>query len=809
MKHRLAPVIATATAVVALALAVLVTAMTLAVVELRDAGTQAASAERTVGRINRLQRTVIDLETGQRGYLIDGDGRFLEPYTRAREALPDLLTQLEAGERDPRLRPEVLALTRAVRAYERDWAVQVVDLAGRDLQEARRRVASGRGKAMVDALRTRFDRYAAEEQLEATTRRRAADDAGGVAVTLGIAGGILATLFVLAFGAFLLRSVVLPVRRLSQGVERLTSGDLQSEVAETGAGEVGDLARGLNEMSRSLQEHRDELEGQTAEVEAQRDDLERTFTELEDEKAWVETLFGFVEQLVAESTLEDVADVALRQLVRQLRSDAGVLRVADDDGGLELGAVLGTPAGSVPERVDPGTGVGGRAIAEGRPVAVEAAEAGLEVEGMGGPGRPLRVRHELHLPLHRGSQLLGIVAVGRVADRAFRPAEIERARGLAEQAGIALAKALEERRAARLAAVNAAVLDATSFGVAMYDSAGRVTVVNRVMREMSETLGITYDSGIDARIERLVALAVDPEGAAATFERVLADPSARERIELHVPDHDRWFVARTDPVRDGEGRVMGRIVSFRDSTNEHEIQRMRDEFVATVTHELRTPLSSVVAAVDLLDDETEDPTPGQQHWTSMIRRNVDRLLRLVDDLLTVARAESGQFSVQLGPADLAAIAREAVASATAGAEAKGVRLEIDADPAPLRADVTRVAQACDNLVANAVKFTPQGGLVRVRVANDARAGTVRLEVADSGIGIPEADRAQLFERFYRAPAATKGAIPGTGLGLTITKAIVEAHGGTIGVTDGIDGGTAFVVVLPVAGPPAAAGSAAG
>jgi signal transduction histidine kinase len=186
----------------------------------------------------------------------------------------------------------------------------------------------------------------------------------------------------------------------------------------------------------------------------------------------------------------------------------------------------------------------------------------------------------------------------------------------------------------------------------------------------------------------------------------------------------------------------------------------------------------------------------------MIRRNVDRLLRLVDDLLTVARAESGQFTLHPEDAELSTIARDAAESIRASAAAKGVAVEVQTAPAALRADVTRVAQACDNLLANAGKFTPAGGQVRLRVGPGERPGTVELAVADSGVGIAEDERERLFERFYRTASATSGAVPGTGLGLTITKAIVEAHGGTIRVGDGIDGGTAFLIVLPVGGPAA-------
>lgn len=803
MKHRLTPLIATVSVVVAVLIGGILAALTIAVVELRDAGRDVASTERTIAVANRIEKEILDLETGERGFLVSGKRSFLGPYNDARKALPSLLTWFESASEDPGQNQRAAVIAEAIRRYERDWVTPIVVRAETDQAGARRRVATGRGKAQVDDLRNRFTAYVEREQRRADAVRQDADDAGRRGILLGVLGGIASVLLVLAYGGYLLRLVVLPVRRLAGAVGRVGRGDLQAEVAETGAGEVGTLARGFNAMSRALQEHHDELEGQTAEVEAQRDDLERTFSELEDEKAWVETLFGFVERLVAEKDLAGVAEVALRQAAKQARADAGAVRIVDDEGELELCASVGMATSALPASIDASSGVSGRAAAEHRPIALSHADAGLQVEGLGGPDHPVRVRHELHVPLHQGETLLGILVLARVADRGFAPDEIERTRGLVEQAAVAIGKASEQRRAARLAAVNAAVLDATSFGVVMYDRREQVVVVNRRMREIAGAIDMPIGGEIDARGARLMALAVDPAGFAADLERVTSDLGFTVQAELHHAESDRWFIARTDAVHDADGGHLGRIVTFRESTQEHEIQRMRDEFVATVTHELRTPLSSVVAAVDLLEDETEEPTAGQQHWTGMIRRNVDRLLRLVDDLLTVARAESGEFALHPGATDLATIADDAAASIRATADAKGVRVEVETTSAPLRADVTRLAQACDNLLANAVKFTPEGGVVRLRVAPRAASATAVLEVADSGVGIPPGERERLFERFYRTASATQGAVPGTGLGLTITKAIVEAHGGTIRVEDGIDGGTAFVVELPSAGPPAA------
>jgi signal transduction histidine kinase len=487
----------------------------------------------------------------------------------------------------------------------------------------------------------------------------------------------------------------------------------------------------------------------------------------------------------------------VEEVVRDLGGDAAVLWVGHGGAAPRLIGATGAVASAVPEAVEPGAGAVGRAVADGEPVTADRPDACLVVDGLAGA---VRVRHELALPLRQGDEVLGVVAVGRLADRPFSHADVQRGRRLGEQAAVALARTIEERRVARLAGINAAVLESSNFGVVLFGPGQEVVTANRRLRELWRDLRIPLGGTMEDRITRVLELAVDPAAAEAQIAEASGPSDARAELELHDPDDGRWFTSRTDPVFSPTREPLGWLTTWRETTEEHELQRVRDEFVATVSHELRTPLSSVVAATDLLEDETDEPTAGQRHWTGMIRRNVERLLRLVDDLLTVARAESGRFTVQPVEDDLATIAADAAQSARAAAQAKQVEVRAEVEPSRVRVDATRMAQAIDNLLANAVKFTPPGGLVRIRVAPRPEDGTVVLEVADSGIGIPVQDREHLFERFYRAPAATEGAIPGTGLGLPITKAIVDAHGGSMQVADGIDGGTAFVVVLPADGP---------
>ena len=225
-----------------------------------------------------------------------------------------------------------------------------------------------------------------------------------------------------------------------------------------------------------------------------------------------------------------------------------------------------------------------------------------------------------------------------------------------------------------------------------------------------------------------------------------------------------------------------------------ELDTLKDEFVSNISHELRTPLTSISGYVELmLEDEQDDQ---KRSYLAIVDRNAERLLGLVSDLLFSARLQDGKLELERSDVDLRRLVLQAVESARPRAEAAGVGLEVTAGQVPaISGEAARLAQLLDNLVSNAIKFTPPGG--RVDVALSAQGGLVHFEVSDTGIGISEQERERLFERFFRSQSALERQIQGTGLGLYISKAIVEAHGGRIGVDGTAGEGTTFVVDLPI------------
>jgi two-component system phosphate regulon sensor histidine kinase PhoR len=230
-----------------------------------------------------------------------------------------------------------------------------------------------------------------------------------------------------------------------------------------------------------------------------------------------------------------------------------------------------------------------------------------------------------------------------------------------------------------------------------------------------------------------------------------------------------------------------------------DLDRRKDDFLSTVSHELRTPLTSIVGYLELVRDGAAGEVPEKiDKFLDVVDRNATRLRSLIEDLLVLARIEDGSLKASRSPVDFAEVIGHAAETVRLQAQEGGVSLSVDPGPAGLTVmgDARHLDMVALNIISNAVKFTPSGGRVAVMVRHDVDTEEVLLTCADSGIGIPESDQAGMFGRFFRASNATLHAIPGTGLGMSVIKGIVDAHGGAIALTSREGKGTIVTVRLP-------------
>jgi PAS domain S-box-containing protein len=276
-----------------------------------------------------------------------------------------------------------------------------------------------------------------------------------------------------------------------------------------------------------------------------------------------------------------------------------------------------------------------------------------------------------------------------------------------------------------------------------------------------------------------------------------ADPvETQDTVRVHKDGNLVDVSITNSPIVGMDGTLRGSSIIARDISDRRKAERLKDGFLSLVSHELRTPLSAIVAHVELLLDE-DLLSEHRQRFVEVVHRNSLRLERLVGDLLFVAQLESADLTVTMTDVDIVTIAKDAVEAAAPRAGGSGVDLRFEPGGHPVRmvGDAGRLGQAVDNLISNAIKYSPDGGAVCVRVLPDA--AECIIEVQDEGVGIAFDEQEHLFERFYRAPTAASLHVQGIGLGLLIVKKIVDAHGGHVSVRSEPGSGATFRMMLPL------------
>ncbi|MFE7312508.1 ATP-binding protein [Streptomyces sp. NPDC057555] len=360
-----------------------------------------------------------------------------------------------------------------------------------------------------------------------------------------------------------------------------------------------------------------------------------------------------------------------------------------------------------------------------------------------------------------------------------------------------------------------AVLEALPRAAIVQSGDAHVVAVNRRFIELFGLAGVDHSPGaplgpVVEEVAGRFAVRPDPIGARST---ALAARRVHRAAEFPLAD-GRIIRRETAPLYDADGRPFGTLWTAEDVTEakrrEHalhrdnaalaELARRRNEFLATASHNLRTPLTSVLSFCDLLADPASGPLgPEQREFLAAIRRNAERMASVITALLEAAAVRDPRHRLEFGTVDVPAMVEHAVLDRMPTLTAAGVFTVLRCRPGPpLHGDAHRLAQVLDNLLENAAKFTPPGGRVEIDAAADD--DTWRIEVADTGIGVPEQYREEIFSGFVRAPNAEHGGYPGTGLGLAFSRDIVRRHGGELTVSGTPGRGAVFTLRVPTGGP---------
>jgi PAS domain S-box-containing protein len=404
--------------------------------------------------------------------------------------------------------------------------------------------------------------------------------------------------------------------------------------------------------------------------------------------------------------------------------------------------------------------------------------------------RELGLQSYMCVPLVARDRVLGsITFVTAESERRYDESDLGFAEELGRRAGTAIENALlyaETEEQARAARVLATVGD----GVCLIDREGIVRVWNPAAQAI---LGIEETAVVGQRAVDVIPGWGEREARVPVASGVGGRAVRAASLPFEIGGTELWLSIS------GVGFDEGTVYAFRDLTEERALEQMRSDFVATVSHELRTPLAAIYgAALTVRRPDLELDEELQGHLLTVIAEESERLSKIVNDLLLASHLDSGQLHLAVGSCD----ARELVvgvidAFETHTADNVELSLEVDDDLPLVRADPNQLRQVVSNLVDNAIKYSPEGGNVRLRLERSG--GAVRLAVGDTGLGIPGREQRRIFEKFYRLdPNMTRG-IGGTGLGLYIVRELVDRLEGKVWVESTEGEGSTFFVELPAAG----------
>lgn len=361
----------------------------------------------------------------------------------------------------------------------------------------------------------------------------------------------------------------------------------------------------------------------------------------------------------------------------------------------------------------------------------------------------------------------------------------------AQTEGLTSANERERRRARQLDTI----LKVADVGVVVVDEDGNNVVVNSVLKP--PPAGSIPGSGNASANVPLALFDADrttpaTAGHSPVQRAIGGEEFFDELYWYNTGEQQRALSASAKQVYDELGLRHGAVIVFHDVTSVMDAVSAQENFVSSVSHELRTPLTSILGYLELAQDELAPDDETLKHYLTVVERNADRLLDLVNDLLS---SSQNAASVSVRQGDLGQVLAAAVSAAIPRAAERRVTLTLNLGPGlDGHFDPVRMAQAVDNLISNAIKFSHHGGNIGIVASRDEQ--QLMVQVADSGVGMSQAELGQLFTRFYRTEGARSRGIPGVGLGLVITKGIVEGHGGKLLVTSEEGKGTTFTISIP-------------
>ncbi len=719
--------------------------------KLIDHGKVLRSTERTLTNIDQVFTLVKDAETGQRGYLLTREQRFLDPYTASKEKISEALNKLSVEIANTETQQKNLeALTKSVNSR-----LEILD---ENLEYAR---TNGEvtpemlqsGKVYMDEIRTRVAIMQNEEELLLQANTEGMDNFARFTPWLIVISALLAITITLVFYRKVMQNFeektgladelqeknqesLNRLVAIENVATRISGGEYDINWDKNTRESLGTVAGPLNEMATSLQE---------------------SFTTLE-EKQWLSNAVAELnEKMMGEKQLEKLGSDILEKIIEKTGSFVAALYLHQEDGTLQLSGSYAASPSSLQNRIQPGEGISGEAFRSNKLLLVEnISDADATISYATGNTKP---RNIVAVPVTRYSIPLGVIELGSTKD--YTELELEFLNAVSGNVGLAfygtqnrlkLQELLEETQAQS----------------------------EELMTQHSELENI--NSELEAQSQKL--LASEEELRVQQEELLQSNQELEERTSL--------LEEKNAVIEQRNLDIQQKSLELEQST------KYKSEFLANMSHELRTPLNSILLLSKLMS-ESEDLEDQYVEYSDVIHNSGQGLLTLIDEILDLSKIEAGKMTLEIREIPLEEITSDMRMLFSPVAKEKNLDLKIDVTKVEtpiLKTDKLRIEQILRNLLSNAIKFTSEGS-VTLEVFNDEVKKNIHFKVKDTGIGIPPDKINMVFEAFQQADGSTQRKYGGTGLGLSISRELARLLGGEISLESTEGKGSEFTLTVPV------------
>ncbi|QMV42569.1 ATP-binding protein [Cohnella cholangitidis] len=608
--------------------------------------------------------------------------------------------------------------------------------------------------------------------------------------------GILAVSVIVTF--LTARDFGIPLSKLAARAKLFVPGQMLKIEYTDRQDEIGGLARSLESMMYEIQYRAEELLSQNEELHAQQDELQmqqeeltRAIGNMEDNEQKLRKRNDFVQSLASTLDRRELLQSIIYNMVHFMNADKGVIIRLNADRDY---AAFGLPEAAIQRFLATADeGMITRVRMSKLPFTLKRpatpAESGYHLE--------LNDVSDIYIPvLNSGGEVFACVVLTRLGLE-MTPKEESEARTYAKQISLSLDKLDIYEKAERQRQMMQNTLNTLHEGIHLVDQEGMTVLVNSKWHEM---MGEEAGRGWKPTLEQYGAFMQPHVKDPIPFAEFIADMVGGQETEARSITYEWTGEARRivqmyyEPLYQRSDRI-GTLFVHRDITKEYEMDQMKSELVSTVSHELRTPLASVLGFAELLLHKELSPE-RQKKYIGTIHQEATRLTSLISDFLDLQRMESGRQMYEFKKADVAPLIQEVIELHQVNApNHRFVWLPASQETQAI-VDIDRIKQVLMNVIGNAVKYSPNGGEITVACSVESR--TLRIDITDQGLGIPQEALAEVFNKFYRVDNSDRREIGGTGLGLSIVKEIMDNHDGKVEVSSIYGQGSTFSLSLPLA-----------